>query len=519
MLDKLKSNRRELEEYDPEKHGDLVEGVDAEVGAEIYPINPPFAYARVRAGTPGKGGKSSGAANPGYEVIEPPLTPEERATMEYIKDLLVQTLEADLEEVGTLAGRRERLREAADGIILDHDIDLGPKSREKVEYYMIRDFLGFGRIDPIMNDENVEDISCDGPSRPVFVYHREHGSLATDVRYEDEDEVQRAVSRLAQKSGRHISLADPLLDATLPDGSRIQLSMGGEVTTGGSTYTIRKFREVPYTPPELVDLGTFSPAMLAYVWLAIDSGKSVIFAGGTASGKTTSLNAASLFVRPESKVVSIEDTRELNIPHENWIPGLTRGGFGGEAGERMEIDMYDLLKAGLRQRPEYLIVGEVRGEEAYVLFQAMATGHITLSTLHAESARAVFRRLRNPPMEVPLSLLESLEIVCVQASLLRGGKRIRRCLQVSEVVDIDFEGGDVMTEDVFTYDPPTDGFKFEGSPRVLDEIKEERTLGEGELEEELKRREEVIEKAREEGRRSLKDFWELVVEYGEELKQ
>ena len=190
-----------------------------------------------------------------------------------------------------------------------------------------------------------------------------------------------------------------MVDAAMPDGSRIQMTLGTAVTSHGSTFTIRKFKDVPLTPIDLINWKTFSSENMAYLWLCIENNKSLIFAGGTASGKTSSLNAVSLFMPERAKIVTLEDTRELQLPHPNWIPGVTRDAF--TADERGAIDMYDLLKAALRQRPEYLLVGEVRGKEALTLFQAMSTGHTTFSTMHADSVASAIHRLENPPISVP----------------------------------------------------------------------------------------------------------------------
>ena len=198
----------------------------------------------------------------------------------------------------------------------------------------MRDFLGYGPIDVMMRDPMIEDISCDGPGIPIYLFHRKYESVRTTVRFLDEDELDSFVIRLAQRSRKHISVADPLLDATLPDGSRLQATLSREVTTRGSSFTVRKFRADPMTPPDLIRLGTLSAEMAAWFWFAMELGHSFILAGGTASGKTTSLNAIAQFIPPQKKIVSIEDTREINLSHENWIAGITRTGFGGEASPR-----------------------------------------------------------------------------------------------------------------------------------------------------------------------------------------
>src|SRR5437764_12040403 len=221
---------------------------------------------------------------------------------------------------------------------------------------------------------------------------------------------------LGQRCGKQISVANPILDGTSVEGHRVQATYSHEVPTGGSSFTIRRYKEKPFTPVELVEFGTASAEMVAYLWVAIESGKSMMVCGGTASGKTATLNSAALFIRPGAKIVSIEDTREINLPHENWIPGVTRSGVGergadGKAGG--EIDRYDLGRAALRQRPNYIVGGEVRGTETYTMFQAMATGHPTMSTTHAESVKRMGNRLEHPPINTPRILLTALNLVVI----------------------------------------------------------------------------------------------------------
>ena len=261
------------------------------------------------------------------------------------------------------------LKSAVDDILDMYRLPSRKSNREKIHYFIERDLIGYGKIDTMMHDPNIEDVSCDGPGVEIFVYHRRFESLRTNVLWPDEHELERYIIRLAQRCGKHISIAEPLLDATLMDGSRIVMTLGREVSTRGSTFTIRRFRDEPFTPIDLLEFKTFSSMMIAFFWLAMQYGMSMLFVGGTASGKTTSLNACSLFLPWQQKIVSIEETRELNLPHPNWIPGCTREGFGGEtaaAGAKAagEVDMYDLLRAALRERPEYIIVGEIRGAEA-----------------------------------------------------------------------------------------------------------------------------------------------------------
>jgi len=299
------------------------------------------------------------------------------------------------------------------------------------------------------------------------------------------------IVRLAFLAGKQISIASPLLDASLPDGSRIQMTYGSEITRRGSTFTIRRFRVDPLTISDLITFRTLSAEMAAYLWYAIENRASVLVAGGVAAGKTTMLNCLSMFIKPEFKIVSVEDTAELNLPHENWIPSVVRvGGFGEKAGA---ITLFDLLKAAVRQRPDYIIVGEVRGEEAYTLFQAMATGHLGMCTIHAESADSAIHRLESEPMNIPRSLLTMIDAVLVQGRTEVNGKPARRALSVTEIVGLDPRTKDILTNAVYRWDAKTDSFSYYGRSYVLQRVMKKTGLNEQEVQIELQRRKTVLE--------------------------
>ncbi|MBI4393520.1 MAG: type II/IV secretion system ATPase subunit [Euryarchaeota archaeon] len=452
---------------------------------EVYPVNDPHAFIRVSA--------NDAAHETVYEVLEPPLDEREKRILAFISETLVDMITVGYTQFDTKSAT-EYLRKNVEEIMYDYSITLSPDSKEKIFYYIIRDFQGYDKMDPLMRDTQIEDISCDGPKVPFFIYHRKYESIMTSVVFQEEA-LDSFVIRLAQRSGKHISIADPLLDATLPDGSRLNATLSDEVTAGGSTFTIRKFRDVPFTPPDLVRFKTMSAEILAYWWLAVQYGSSAIYAGGTASGKTTSLNAILLFIPPQMKIVTIEDTRELNLPHPNWIAGTTRSGFGprDDKGRQIgEIDMFTLLKAALRQRPEYILVGEVRGQEAYALFQAMATGHTAYGTMHADSVESAIHRLESDPINVPRSLLESLDIVSVQIQTRIGGKRVRRSKEIVEIVGLDPHTREILTNGVFQWNPTKDEFEYSGVSYVLERIQLEKNMSTEEMREELARRKEII---------------------------
>ena len=359
-----------------------------------------------------------------YEVIEPPLSEIERELYQRLRVVLIDHFEPIIELDPQT--RRQKLRKMVDDQFVEWEISPSPTTKGRIIYYLERDFIGHGLIEVPMTDSEVEDISCDGVGIPLYIYHRKYGSIRSNLKFIDAQEVDDYVVWIAQRSGKHISVASPMLDATIPDGSRLQATLGRHVTKRGSSFTIRRFRDNPFTPVDLLKFRTMSSEMMAYLWIAIETGQSMMVCGGTASGKTTTLNAVLLFIPPQMKIVSIEDTRELNLPHENWVPSLTRAGFGAKnvtSGKAPgEIDMFDLLAAALRQRPQYLMVGEVRGAEAFIVFQAMATGKTCYTTFHAESVSAMVHRMENPPISLPRSLVGALNLVLLQRQVKVGNK-------------------------------------------------------------------------------------------------
>ena len=430
-----------------------------------------------------------------YEVIEPQLTADENDVLELLKETLVASVERMTEEEEE--GKEKYLRRMTEELMAKLNITLHPISKERVMYYILRDFIGYRAIDVMMIDPNVEDCSCDGVGVPLYVYHRKYGSIRSSLKFEKETELDGFVVWLAQRCGKHISVASPLLDATIPDGSRLQATLGKHVTKRGSSFTIRRFKENPFTPLDLLKFKTMSTEMMAYLWISIEHGQSMLVCGGTASGKTTTLNAVLLFIPPQMKIVSIEDTRELNLPHENWVPGLTREGFGGKSAvtgkASGEIDMFDLLTAAMRQRPQYLMVGEVRGKEAYVVFQAMATGKTCYSTFHAEDVQAMVHRMENDPINLPRALVTALNIVLLQAQVKVGTKMTRRVKSLTEIVGIDPETNELITNSVYTWNPADDTFNYSGHSYVYEKVRMARNWAPREMEREIKRRVDILE--------------------------
>ena len=454
--------------------------------ADLYPVLEPYSYIRVTFNN----------ENSEYllEPIEPTLTEKEKKLLDLVRDTLQRTLGYEWEKL-TKLDKEEYLRESVESFIRTRGIKVDPIARKKLGYYITRDFVGYGIIDAMMRDENVEDISCDGVGVPLFIFHRKYESVRTDLRFPTEDSLNSFIVALAQRCSKQISVSSPILDGTTPEGHRVQATYSREVTTRGGTFTIRRFKEKPFTPVDLIKYGTASPEMIAYFWLGVENGESSIICGGTASGKTATLNSIALFIPPGAKIVTMEYTREINLPHENWIPGTTRSGVGEKEATGKapgEIDMYDLVRAALRQRPNYIIVGEVRGKETYIMFQAMATGHTTYSTMHADSVKSMVNRLENPPINCPRILLTALRNVVIQTHARVGTELARRIKQVIEIVGFEPETNELITNTVYEWDQATDKFVYKGHSFLFDKIMEMKSLTHDQMMNEFNRRVDLV---------------------------
>lgn len=495
----LRTSAVDLENYRPDEHGPLVtfSGLPGYEEVERYWVNAPFAFVSINF--------DPEANEHYYYVVEPELDDFERSLLETlfadVRESLVYRRDVDEGNVETVL--KGELRD----LLAEYGVSVGMDTFYRLFYYLDRSFRGFDRLDPLMHDRHIEDVSCDGYGLPIFVYHDTYTDIETNVSY-DAEELDDFVVRLAQQSGRHISIGDPVVEATLSDGSRAELALGEEVTPRGSAFTIRKYAEEPMTPIDLVEYGTFSIEQMAYLWLAIENNKSLIFAGGTASGKTTSMNAISMFIPPRSKVLSIEDTRELALHHDNWLSSVTREGMT----DGTDVSMYDLLRSALRHRPEYILVGEVRGEEAITLFQAMNTGHTTFSTMHADSVQTVINRLENDPINVPRAMVQSLDVLSVQTLTYSGEERVRRNKEIAEIKGIDQRTGDLDYATAYAWDSVSDSFDRRDSA-LLDDIKDERGWSRRRLLEELRNRRTVLADLRRRGVSDYRRFTAMINEY------
>jgi len=396
-----------------------------------------------------------------YYVFEPALQPEDLSMLEKARNIIFEKFPM---MSGSKLDTYNKMIE-----FIDNEFKKRKEvfNSEKLGYYLLRDLLGYGKIEPMMHDVDVEDVSCNGPGVPVYVWHRFYESIPSNVTFFTKDELEAFVLRLAYLSGKSISYSNPILDASLPEGHRIQITFGSDISGRGTNFTIRKFKYDPITVVDLIRFGTMPAKLAAYFWYAIERNLSMLIAGGTASGKTTTLNALSVFIPDNDKVVTIEDTRELNLRRDNWVASVTREVMPGQTAQN--IGLFDLLKASLRQRPDVIIVGEVRGEEAYTLLQAVATGHGGMSTIHAESVEAVIQRLSTKPMDVPKAFIATtLNMIVLQLKLKVGDRSQRRVIRVSELNGYDSNKDEINMVDSFVWDPKSDSMSFTGNSRIAE---------------------------------------------------
>jgi flagellar protein FlaI len=475
-----------------------------------YPLYEPFAHVAI-AQSP-KTGEFK------YILDELQLDPLERSVYNRILDILLAEIESPKQEI---ADPRKFFAEEAKNIVDKYRISLGwlpDVSWYKILYHAERDLVGFGQIDPLMRDPNIEDISCDGVTRPVYIWHRNFESLETNIEFQTDDELDNMVVKLVHMAGKHVSSAFPIVDASLPGKHRLAVCYRREVTPFGTAFTIRKFREDPYSMIDLINIGTFSEEMAAYLWMCLENRASIMVLGGTAAGKTTALNALACLIKPGSKIITIEETAELNLPHDNWVSLIARQSYGLGGSNVGEVALFDLVKTSMRHRPDILIVGEIRGQEAYVLFQALATGHGGMATMHAENVDSAIKRLTQKPMEIAPAYIPLMNIIMSiqRVHLIKGTekKAYRRVMNVSEIADFeDYRG-------IFKWQPARDEqlSTFDKSV-LLSSISEQLGTNKKDLLAEIDRRREVLHWMRERNIRSYRDVAAIIAEYSARPKQ
>jgi flagellar protein FlaI len=478
--------------------------------AEKYPLYEPFAHVAI-AQNPKTGEYK-------YILDELQLDPLERSVYQRILEILLAEIESPKEEI---ADPRRFFADEAKKIVDKYRISLGwlpDVSWYKILYHAERDLVGFSSIDPLMRDPNIEDISCDGVQKSVYIWHRNYESIETNIQFENDEDLDNMVVKLVHMAGKHVSSAFPIVDASLPGKHRLAVCYRREVTPFGTAFTIRKFREDPYSIIDLINIGTFSEEMAAYFWLCLENRASIMVLGGTAAGKTTALNALACLIKPGSKIITIEETAELNLPHENWISLISRQSYGLGGNSIGEVALFDLVKTSMRHRPDILIVGEVRGQEAYVLFQALATGHGGMCTMHAENLDSALKRLTQKPMDISPAYLPLMNIILSiqRVHLVKNNERraFRRVLNVNEIADYqDYRG-------IFKWQPSGDEHEpcYDKSV-ILSAISDRIGWSKKELVQEIERRKNVLHWMVERKIRSYKDVAAIIAEYYARPKQ
>ncbi len=450
-----------------------------------------------------------------YIPIEPSMVIDTDSAMRKIESKLLEWAE----EIGQASDqdRRRVFLRALDSITTTSPgsdnglIHLTPWELRALKYRVLRDKVDLGSLQPLIDDPYIEDISCSGLGS-IFIEHKIFKALKSSIDFQSYDELDKFVVWLGERIKRPVTLRNPIVDAVLPDGSRINIVYGRDIAKRGSNFTIRKFTEEPLSVLKLIEFGTLNYMMAAYLWLAIEEGLNVFVAGATASGKTTLLNAVTTFILSDAKIVSIEDTPELQMPHENWIREVVRE--SAKSDRNSSVAMFDLLKAALRQRPDRIMIGEIRGAEGNTAFQAMQTGHGVMSTFHAASVQKLIQRLTGDPINVPRPYVDNLDIIVIQAAV-RGpdGRTVRRVTSINEIVSYDPSDHSFSFITAFRWRAEDDTFEFPGDMNsyVLEEdVAAKRGLASSERREiykELKRRAAILERIHQ--RAGVSGFYDL----------
>jgi len=449
-----------------------------------------------------------------YVAVEPHTTVDLDAITPQVELKLMDFVES----IGAAQNddeKRQALMKAIDTSVgtngATNKVRVSQREMEALRYLMQRDKVGFGLLAPLLLDPYIEDISCSGVG-PVFVEHKIFKSVQTTINFETEEELDEFVVWLGEWIKRPVTVRNPIVDAVLPDGSRINIVYGTDVSKRGSNFTIRKFAGTPTSVMELVEFGTLDYMMASYLSFMLEEGMNMFVVGATASGKTTTMNAITTFIMPDKKIVSIEDTPELQVPHKNWIRETTRGSSKENTGS--EVGMFDLLKAALRQRPDRIIVGEIRGEEGAIAFQAMQTGHGVISTFHAASVEKLIQRLTGQPINIPKAYVDNLDIVLIQQAVKVPGKGLaRRVTSINEIVGYDSSTESFSYIEAFRWNPANDQFDFPGfmnSFTLEEKIAPKRGIPPFKrkvIYTELKRRAKIFERLHKE--RKLKNFYDV----------
>ena len=476
---------------------------------ETYEIQSPYSKVTVASLLELGGGKA-------YYIEEVKLTENEEETLQKLLDIISKELEPPKTETNPKVHVANEARRLAKKYALAKKIS--EDSWSKVEYYLQRDLVGFGDIDVIMNDPMIEDLSVNGVGLPVYVWHRKYESMPTNLTFTDETALDNLIVKLTHLASKHISTAFPILDAMLPGKDRLAATFRREVSPKGGSFSIRRFREEPFSIVDLVELGTLNEEIAAYFWLLIENRMTIAVIGGTGAGKTSTLNALASLVKPSMKIVTVEEIPELNIPHENWVQLVSRESYGLGVMKTGEVTLFDLVKTSLRYRPDYIVLGEVRGEEAFVLFQALATGHGGLTTLHADSLDYAVKRLTSPPMNVAEPYIRLINVATLvervqlpnAATGITFGRRIKSIVEV-----VDYEN----YKTVGSWNPVKDSFKVDfADSEHLRKVASRQGLQLGDVLEELKARAHFLRELKAKGVRKNVDLAKQITGYYAEEK-
>lgn len=467
-----------------------------------------------------------------YIPVEPVIGQDCDALMEMVEDRLVDVVHK-LRQPSSPEEQKEVLLEALKRVVTvgrgdgssdsakgnkasrktfkrpgNNKIKLTEEELEAARYLLVRDKVGMGILQPLILDTNIEDISCSGLG-PIFVEHKVFKALKAAIIFDQLEDLDAFLRRTSERINKPVTYRRPIVDATLPDGSRVNIVFGSEVSKRGSNFTIRKFASTPLSILDIAESGGLNYRMAAYFSIVIEEGMNLFVSGETASGKTTLLNAITGFLAPDAKIVTIEDTPELQIPHPNWTREVVRG----TSEDGASVSMFDLLRAALRQRPNAILVGEIRGEEGNIAFQAMQTGHMVMATFHAASVEKLIQRITGNPINVPKTYMDNLNVVVIVSAVkLNNGKTARRILSVNELFGYDSTTDSFAFAEVFHWDPVTDTFEFPGymnSYLLENKIAVRRGIPPNQrrvMYAELERRAKVLEKLHQSG---VKDFYEL----------
>jgi len=470
-----------------------------------YWIQEPYAKVTI-ASIPSLGGAKA------YYISEVELSDVEQVAADKLIEILSKELEPPKAEVDAKAyvlSEARRLAQKYKGAVGVFD----EASWDRIQYYIAKELIGFGTIHVMVRDALIEDISADGVGIPIYIWHRRYESMPTNLTIVDEKALDSLIVKFAHMAGKHISTAFPILDAMLPGQHRLAATFREEVSPKGTSFTIRKFREEPFSVIDLIELGTLDDRVAAYFWILLENRMTLMVIGGTAAGKTSCLNALASLIKPSMKIVTVEEIAELNIPHENWVQLVSRESYGLGVTKTGEIPLFDLVRTSLRYRPDYITVGEVRGAEAFVLFQAMATGHGGMCTIHAETLDYAVRRLTSPPMNVaeayiPLmniaTVVERVQLPLTKAGLMFG----RRLRTVSEVVEHE------KYQSISIWDPSKDNFQVDFTDSsLLERIASRQGKSVRDVWAEIRRRSRVLRMMHKAGIRRNVDVAKAIAQY------